>query len=298
MAKLHFYYSTMNAGKSTHLLQANHNYKSDGHNTMLLKPSIDDRMGVSVIGSRIGISAEAIAVSPENDLFDLVKIQHAKTPLTAVFVDETQFFNKAQIFSLAKIADDLGIAVLAYGLKNNFMGETFEGSRVLLELADNLREIKTTCHCGSKATMVLKYDQNGKVIRSGAEVDIGAEEKYVATCRKHFVSGDIGNTARKGLTLSDSIKKDKLATILSKHLNIVFSEALVIVNDASKECDSVSLIDKFILDIDNEITAIKIVHEKMNAESKGSVSILSVKLLEKSVNELEKIKTKIENLKV
>lgn len=284
MAKLHYYYSTMNAGKSTHLLQANHNYKSDGHETMLLKPDIDDRMGVSIIGSRIGISAEAIPVSTKDDIFEMVKEQHAKTPLTAVFVDESQFFNRKQIRALAKVADILNISVLAYGLKNNFKGEVFEGSKVLLELADNLREIKTTCHCGSKATMVLKYDQQGTVMRGGAEVDIGAEEKYVATCRKHFMEGDIGNTARRGLKQTDILLVDELATIISKTLKISFESAREIVKKDGE--DNFHLGAAIVNDIEHEIDILKAHHS-------NNRSMLSQRLLEKSLSDLELLRSKM-----
>lgn len=287
MAKLHFYYSTMNAGKSTHLLQANHNYQSDGHQTMLLKPAIDDRMGETIIGSRIGISAEAHPVAIDDDVFELVRNQNEKSRLTAVFVDESQFFNKKQVLQLARVADELNIAVLAYGLKNNFMGELFEGSKVLLELADNLREIKTTCHCGSKATMVLKYDQNGDVLRGGKEVDIGAEEKYVAVCRKHFMDGDIGNTARKNLITNDKVLIEKIATLFSKSLSIKFNDAINLIVSDKEELKTLK--EKILSDLDLEVVELKGVCLTMP-------STLSKKMIEKNVKELELLKEKIKEL--
>jgi thymidine kinase len=219
----------MNAGKSTHLLQANHNYTSNGHKTLILKPSVDDRNGVTKVWSRIGISAEATPIDIEDNIFELIKESEKEQKITAVFVDEAQFFNKEQIFDLAKVADLLKIPVLAYGLKNNFKGELFEGSKTLLELSDNTREIKTICHCGSKATMVLKYNNKGEVQKAGAEIEIGAEDKYVATCRKHFMQRDIGNAARNNLNIK--ILKENFASTISRVLGLTFKEALAYSED-------------------------------------------------------------------
>ena len=226
MAKLHFYYSTMNAGKSTHLLQANFNYKTDSHNTLLIKPAIDDRFGETQIASRIGISEKAISVSPSDSLYNLVKEHNQKNHLEAVFIDEVQFFNRDQIHQLSMIVDNLDIPVLAYGLRNNFKGELFEGSKALFEVANNLNEIKTICHCGHKANMVLRYNKDGEVCRDGAEIEIGAEDRYVSTCRKHFIEGDIGNTARSGLKETDKLNKEIYASIVSRVLKMTYQDSL------------------------------------------------------------------------
>ncbi|MGV0033758.1 MAG: thymidine kinase [Candidatus Azotimanducaceae bacterium WSBS_2022_MAG_OTU7] len=186
MAKLYFYYSSMNAGKSTALLQASYNYRERGMNTVVLAPSLDDRYGQSVITSRIGLQSEAGAIGLDENLFTSVGSLNAEEPLHCVLIDEAQFLSKEQVLQLGQISDLLDIPVLAYGLRTDFQGEPFEGSKYLLAIADNLKEIKAICHCGSKATMVIRQDRNGNVITSGESVEIGGNDRYVSMCRKHF----------------------------------------------------------------------------------------------------------------
>lgn len=190
MAKLHFYYSAMNAGKSTVLLQSSHNYNERGMDTLLFVPSIDDRYGVGKITTRLGLQADAIAVEPEQNL--LMYVQQAckqNSNIRCILVDEAHFLSKNQVQQLATITDELNIPVLAYGLRTDFRAEPFEGSAYLLALADVLIEIKTICHCGSKATMNMRIDTQGRAVREGRQVEIGGNERYVATCRKHFHLG-------------------------------------------------------------------------------------------------------------
>jgi thymidine kinase len=186
MAKLYFYYSSMNAGKSTALLQASYNYRERGMNTIVLTPSLDDRYGQGVVTSRIGLQSEAGLIGPDEDLFARVSSLKAEEPLHCVLIDEAQFLSKQQVLQLGQISDLLDIPVLAYGLRTDFRGEPFEGSKYLLAIADNLKEIKAICHCGSKATMVIRQDQDGNVITSGESVEIGGNDRYVSMCRKHF----------------------------------------------------------------------------------------------------------------
>ncbi|MFC4667923.1 thymidine kinase [Seohaeicola nanhaiensis] len=183
MAKLYFNYSTMNAGKSAILLQASHNYRESGMETYLLTARIDGRAGTGRIASRIGIAAEADLFGPGDDLFARVQ---ARGPVAAVFVDEAQFLEPAQVWQLARVADDLNVPVLAYGLRVDFRGELFPGSATLLALADDLREVRTICHCGRKATMVIRQDAEGRAIVSGEQVLIGGNETYVSLCRRHW----------------------------------------------------------------------------------------------------------------
>jgi thymidine kinase len=186
VAKLFFYYSSMNAGKSTTLLQSAHNYRERGLRPLLFTPQLDTRAGKGQIASRIGLTAEAHAFSPAEDLF---KLTDAQETIDCVLVDEAQFLSRAQVYQLGEIADRLNTPVLAYGLRTDFQGNLFEGSRHLLAWADKLVEIKTICHCGSKATMVLRTDEEGTVLREGAQVEIGGNERYVSVCRKHFKEG-------------------------------------------------------------------------------------------------------------
>ena len=176
----------MNAGKSTTLLQSAHNYRERGLRPLLFTPQLDTRAGKGQIASRIGLTAEAHAFSPADDLF---KLTDAQETIDCVLVDEAQFLSRAQVYQLGEIADRLNTPVLAYGLRTDFQGNLFEGSRHLLAWADKLVEIKTICHCGSKATMVLRTDEKGTVLREGAQVEIGGNERYVSVCRKHFKEG-------------------------------------------------------------------------------------------------------------
>lgn len=186
MAKLYFYYSSMNAGKSTALLQSSYNYKERGMKTLVLAPAFDDRFGVGKVTSRIGIEAEAITFVAEDDLLVAIEKHAEANPLHCVLIDEAQFLTKAQVFQLGEVTDKLNIPVLAYGLRTDFQGEPFEGSKYLLAWADNLKELKAICDCGSKATMVLRLDQDGNAITEGSQVEIGGNDRYVSMCRRHF----------------------------------------------------------------------------------------------------------------
>lgn len=187
MAKLYFYYSTMNAGKSTALLQASHNYRERGMPTLVYTAAVDDHAGGRV-HSRIGISGEARQFTAATDLRGEVAAAHAADALGCVLVDEAQFLSIAQVRGLARVVDELGVPVLCYGLRTDFRGELFEGSAQLLAWADNLVELRTICHCGRKATMVVRVDAGGRVERDGAQVEIGGNERYVPLCRRHFLA--------------------------------------------------------------------------------------------------------------
>lgn len=186
MAKLHFYYASMNAGKSTALLQAAFNYAERGMQTMLWTAAVDDRWGPAGIASRIGLRAPAHRFADGTDLWAAVMAQHAQTPLACVAVDEAQFLRADQVWQLARVVDEAAIPVLCYGLRTDFLGNLFEGSAVLLGLADALVELKSVCHCGAKATMNLRVDADGAAVRSGAQTEIGGNDRYVPLCRRHF----------------------------------------------------------------------------------------------------------------
>ncbi|PTM92703.1 thymidine kinase [Mycoplana dimorpha] len=188
MAKLYFNYATMNAGKSTMLLQASYNYRERGMRTAIFIASLDERAGRGRISSRIGLQADAIAFDAGDDLYALVETLRAdgSGPIACVFVDEAQFLSEEQVWQLARIADRLGIPVMAYGLRTDFQGRLFPGSYALLAIADELREVRTICHCGRKATMVVRLDAEGKVVRQGAQVEVGGNDKYVSYCRRHW----------------------------------------------------------------------------------------------------------------
>lgn len=186
MAKMYFYYSSMNAGKSTALLQSSYNYKERGMNTLILAPSLDDRYGAGKVTSRIGIAAEATIFQSDDDLFTLIDVARKKERIHCVMVDEAQFLTRDQVFALSEVTDKLGIPVLAYGLRTDFQGEPFEGSKYLLAWSDNLNELKAICHCGSKATMVVRLDGDGNVVTEGSQVEIGGNDRYISMCRKHF----------------------------------------------------------------------------------------------------------------
>lgn len=186
MAKLYFYYASMNAGKSTNLLQADFNYRERGMATMLWTAALDDRGGDRAIESRIGLHAEAHRFDHATDLWAAVKAAHVVQPLSCVLVDEAQFLSKAQVWQLARIADEAGVPVLCYGLRTDFQGELFEGAAALLGIADSLVELKAVCHCGRKATMNLRVDESGAAVRAGAQTEIGGNDRYVALCRRHF----------------------------------------------------------------------------------------------------------------
>ena len=185
MAKLYFNYSTMNAGKTTVLLQASHNYVERGMATMLLTAALDDRAGAGRIASRIGLSAAAETFGPDDDLYARVKRRMRAGPLHCVLVDEAQFLSEEQVWQLARAADDLGVPVMTYGLRTDFRGALFPGSAALLAIADNLREVRTICWCGAKATMVVRLDPAGAVAEEGDQIAIG-DDIYVSLCRKHW----------------------------------------------------------------------------------------------------------------
>lgn len=186
MAKVYYYYSAMNAGKSTLLLQSSYNYRERGMHTLLFTPALDTRAGAGRIRSRIGLEAEATAFGPDHDLLAHVRAAHAVQLVSCVLVDEAQFLREAQVRQLTDIADELDIPVLCYGLRTDFQGHLFEGSQWLLAWADDLTEIKTICHCGRKATMVLRLDAAGQPVREGAQIEIGGNDRYVSVCRRHF----------------------------------------------------------------------------------------------------------------
>ncbi|MDB2474614.1 thymidine kinase [Amylibacter sp.] len=186
MAKLYFHYSTMNAGKSTLLLQAAHNYQERGMESYLLTAQFDNRAGDARIGSRIGIGREADTFSLSDDLFYKIKKRINDGPCACVFIDEAQFLSHEQVWQLARAVDDLKIPIMCYGLRVDFQGKLFPGSATLLALSDEMREIKTICHCGKKATMVVRQDENGVALTDGAQIQIGGNEAYVSLCRKHW----------------------------------------------------------------------------------------------------------------
>ena len=186
MAKLYFYYSAMNAGKTTTLLQSSHNYAERGMSTLLLKPQIDDREGTTRITSRIGLEGDAYCFPASEDPYRFVEQHHESETLHCLLVDEGQFLTAPQVEQLGDVVDQMRIPVLVYGIRTDFQGELFEGSSKLLALADELREIKTICHCGSKATMVVRLGADGRPIRTGAQVQVGGNETYVSMCRKHW----------------------------------------------------------------------------------------------------------------
>ncbi|MBK5933807.1 thymidine kinase [Rhodovulum imhoffii] len=186
MAKLYFHYSTMNAGKSTILLQAAHNYRERGMETLLLTARLDDRAGRGRIASRIGLSASAQTFTAETDLFARLATRLEEGPCACVFVDEAQFLTPDQVWQLARAVDDLALPVMCYGLRVDFRGTLFPGSATLLALADEMRELRTICHCGRKATMVVRLDPDGRALCEGAQVQIGGNETYVPLCRRHW----------------------------------------------------------------------------------------------------------------
>ncbi|MBI5770636.1 MAG: thymidine kinase [Verrucomicrobia bacterium] len=186
MAKLYFYYSAMNAGKSTVLLQSSYNYRERGMRTLLFTPAIDTRYGGARIESRIGLRSGATSLSAGDNLLARVRTEHAADPVACVLIDEAQFLTPEQVWQASEITDALDIPVLCYGLRTDFQAKLFPGSGALLGLADTLVELKTICHCGRKATMNLRVDAAGHAVREGAQVEIGGNDRYVAMCRKHF----------------------------------------------------------------------------------------------------------------
>jgi thymidine kinase len=187
MAKLYFHYSTMNAGKSTALLQASHNYRERGMPTLVYTAAVDSRGGGRV-HSRIGISGDARPFTAATDFHAEAAAAHAAAALGCVLIDEAQFLTPAQVRALGRVVDELDVPVLCYGLRTDFRGELFPGSAALLGWADNLVELKTICHCGRKATMVVRVGADGGIEREGAQVEIGGNERYLPLCRRHFLA--------------------------------------------------------------------------------------------------------------
>jgi thymidine kinase len=186
MAQLYFYYSTMNAGKSTHLLQSAYNYSERNLKTLLYTAKLDDRFEQGKIASRIGLHADAHLFEKNTQLFDEIKLEHSSTKIDCVLIDESQFLSKEQVKQLTDIVDTLNIPVLAYGIRTDFLGETFSGSAALLAWADKLVELKTICHCGRKANFVIRLDENGNPVKDGEQVEVGGNERYEPLCRAHF----------------------------------------------------------------------------------------------------------------
>ncbi|MFT2109892.1 thymidine kinase [Marinomonas sp. 2405UD68-3] len=186
MAKLYFYFSAMNAGKSTVLLQSAHNYQERGMNPLLFTAALDNRYEVGEISSRIGISAEANLFSQKTNILHNVQDAQKNQTVDCILIDESQFLTKEQVYDLTEIVDLLKIPVLAFGIRTDFKGELFQGSQALLAWSDKLIELKTVCHCGSKATMVIRIDNNGNTVHEGAQVEIGGNDRYLSVCRKHF----------------------------------------------------------------------------------------------------------------
>ena len=186
MAKLYFHYSTMNAGKSTSLLQASHNYREGGMATYLITAQFDLRAGRGRIASRIGIGEDADTFAPAEDMFAKLATRFAAGPVACVFIDEAQFLTKAQVWQLARAVDDLAVPVMCYGLRVDFRGELFPGSAALLAWADEMREVRTICHCGKKATMVIRRGPDGRALADGEQVVIGGNETYASLCRRHW----------------------------------------------------------------------------------------------------------------
>lgn len=186
MAQLYFYYSAMNAGKSTALLQSAYNYEERGHKIVLYTAQLDHRYGEGKITSRLGISRSAHTFHSSSDIFSEVVSHQTTQPIDCILIDEAQFLSKQQVMQLVHIVDDLDIPVLTYGIRTDFLGETFPGSQYLLAWADKLNELKTICHCGRKANFVVRLDEEGHPIHGGEQVQVGGNERYESVCRKHF----------------------------------------------------------------------------------------------------------------
>lgn len=204
MAKLYFYYSAMNAGKTTVLLQSAHNYRERGMMPLLFTPVLDDRYTAGVIKSRIGLEAEAVAFAQEDDLFIQVQQHLEEENVHCVLVDEAQFLSREQVYQLTDVVDRLNIPVLCFGLRTDFQGELFEGSQHLLAWGDELEELKTICHTGKKATMVVRVDDDGYALREGSQVEIGGNERYVSVSRREFKDVFFGG---KPIKLIDPLQK-------------------------------------------------------------------------------------------
>tara|TARA_R110000868_G_scaffold131327_4_gene341282 strand:+ start:956 stop:1531 length:576 start_codon:yes stop_codon:yes gene_type:complete len=188
MAQLYFYYSAMNAGKSTSLLQSAYNYAERGMNAEIFTAALDNRFDVGKVASRIGLESAAHLFTPQTNMQVAVKALLEKGKIDCLFIDEAQFLTKQQVQQVIYVVDNLNIPVLAYGLRTDFLAETFEGSRYLLAWADKLIELKTICHCGRKATFVVRIDENGQVVKEGEQVEVGGNDRYESMCRQHFAA--------------------------------------------------------------------------------------------------------------
>ncbi|MDG6238858.1 thymidine kinase [Glaesserella parasuis] len=186
MAKLYFYYSAMNAGKSTTLLQSSYNYQERGMNTLVYTAAIDDRYGVGKVSSRIGISQDARLFKNDSNLFDEIAAYIADEKLHCILIDEAQFLTRQQVYQLTEVVDKLKIPVLCYGLRTDFQSELFEGSRYLLAWADQLEELKTICYCGCKAGFVIRMNEKGEAVKDGDQIQIGGNDSYLSVCRLHY----------------------------------------------------------------------------------------------------------------
>ncbi|OEF24829.1 thymidine kinase [Vibrio rumoiensis] len=186
MAQMYFYYSAMNAGKSTTLLQSSFNYRERGMNAVIFTAEIDHRDGIGKVSSRIGLQSDAHLYSDQTDMFDSINTLNAQEKIHCIMIDECQFLSKQQVYQLTEVVDKLHIPVLCYGLRSDFLGELFEGSQYLLAWADKLIELKTICHCGRKANMVIRTDEHGNAIAEGDQVDIGGNDRYESVCRLHY----------------------------------------------------------------------------------------------------------------
>ncbi len=205
MAKLHFNFSAMNAGKSTALLQASHNYRERGMRTLILTSAFDDRTSVGEVASRIGLKQNADLFAPDLDLLEFIEKRNHEKSISCILIDEAQFLTELQVWQLSRVVDELGIPVMCYGLRTDFQAKLFPGSSALLAIADEIREIRTICWCGSKAIMVLRLDKDGSPVMDGDQVDIGGNDKYVSVCRKHWSKKDLGpyDRAQSELPLSE-----------------------------------------------------------------------------------------------
>ncbi|CAM3675426.1 Thymidine kinase [Vibrio aerogenes CECT 7868] len=186
MAQMYFYYSAMNAGKSTTLLQSSFNYRERGMTPVIFTAAVDDRFGTGVVSSRIGLKEEAYLYQDSTDLYEDIQELHQTSRIDCVLIDECQFLTRSQVYQISEVVDKLDIPVLCYGLRTDFKGELFEGSQYLLAWSDKLVELKTICHCGKKANMVVRVDASGKAVAEGDQVDIGGNDRYISVCRRHY----------------------------------------------------------------------------------------------------------------
>lgn len=208
MAKLHFYYSAMNAGKTTTLLQSSYNYQERGMETLIFTPAIDHRFGTGKVTSRIGLQSDAIMYATSTDIQSEVRHHCISNPsIKCILIDEAQFLTKSQVYQLCQVADDMGLPVLAYGLRTDFQGEPFEGSLYLLAWADLIIEIKTICHCGRKASMNMRITADGLPEREGEQIEIGGNARYVSVCRRHYRLGQPGPLAQLNCQAQEDFAK-------------------------------------------------------------------------------------------